>query len=944
MALASAVDDWLLRGEPLPRVALEIEDGLAQIRQIREGGCDDAADMLWTQLRFVRALTGRTPGLTDWNLTDGDATPFEAALLQPGRRPGLAWRYWLLRAQSHVYAGQPAEALACLERAEPLACPPQPHNPSVPHALFSAVALAMLEHGAAAPDPARRARIAALRVQLAHGQAQGASALHHLTLVDAEVARAAQRSLDAVQLYQLAAEQARSQGFVQNEALAHELAARCLAALGLTTASEAHGRQAHAAYARWGAAGKLRQLEQSQAFLQPGDMDNARLVDDLRREIRERQEAERESARVQAALAESEQRFRRMADATPDVIWITELVPERVVYVSPSFERVWGRTAEDLYRDPRLWTAGIHDEDREKIEHAFGAWIAGGSATAWTAEFRVVQPGGTVRWIHERGVMIPDDKVGRVTGISTDITERKLAEAALRTSESRFALAAASSNDGIFDWDIPNDRMYLSERAQRLYGLEPGLEIRPREEWVGMLRQHPEDAALRTARLWGYLEGRLPAYDGEYRIQHTDGLYRWVRIQGLCVRDAAGRPTRMAGSIGDIDPHKRAEAALRQTLRLEAVGTLAGGIAHDFNNILGAILGFGEMALRSTRAGSRTRRDLGFIMTAGERGRALVERILAFSRSGLSERVPVPVETVTQETLHLMSASVPDDVRLTLRLSAGSAASLGDATQWHQVVMNLVTNAIQAMPEGGELRVQLALAQLEQARAATTGTLAPGEYIVLEVADTGAGIAPELLSHIFDPFFTTREAGEGTGLGLSLVHGIVAEFGGAVDVVSMPGQGSCFTVLLPRSGSVAAPAPAEPAPVPRGRHEQILVVDDEEALLRLATQRLAELGYIPVGFRSGTEALAAFSAHPDRFDAVVTDERMPGLSGTELVRQIRALRHGIPILLVTGYKGADQVQRARAAGADAVLGKPLAARELARALAQVLARSPGASA
>ena len=780
------------------------------------------------------------------------------------------------------------------------------------------------------PDPA-------LDVPAPQQQAAG-------TLAVAERARQAQRHLEAAQHYAQAALQARNQGWQPGEAQAHEGAAQCLAVLGLDTASEAHWRRAHAAYARCGAEAKLRELEQAHAFLQPGAQQDAGLVDELRREIRERQEAERQNARVQAALAESEQRFRRMADATPDVIWITELVPERVVYVSPSFERVWGRKAEELYRDARLWTACIHDEDREAVEHAFGAWIEGGAHVAWTAEFRVVQPGGAVRWIHERGVMISDEQVGRVTGISTDITERKQAEAALRISESRFALAAAGSNDGIFDWDIPNDRMYLSERAQRLYGLEPGPEIRKRGDWVQLLRQHPDDAARRTATLWGYLEGRLPAYDGEYRILYPDGLYRWVRIQGLCVRDANGRPTRMAGSISDIDPHKRAEAALRQTQRLEAVGTLAGGIAHDFNNILGAVLGFGEMAQRGTRAGSRARRDIDFIMTAAERGRALVERILAFSRSGLIERVPVHIEHVTQETLQLMAATVPAEVQFTQRLATGRAASLGDATQWHQVVMNLVSNALQAMPEGGTLDVALTLQPLAQPRVATTGQLAPGEYLVLEVADTGAGIAPEHLARIFDPFFTTREAGSGTGLGLSLVHGIVAEFGGAVDVRTEPGAGSCFSVWLPRTGDAAVPPDSMPARLPRGRHEQILVVDDEDALLRLATQRLADLGYVPVGFRSGTEALAAFAAHPERFDAVLTDERMPGLSGTELVRALQALRPGIPILLLTGYTDADRAQRARAAGASAVLGKPLAEQDLARALARVLAQAAGRSA
>ncbi len=669
-------------------------------------------------------------------------------------------------------------------------------------------------------------------------------------------------------------------------------------------------------------------------------LENARLYADLARENHERRVAERENARVQAALQDSELRFRRMADATPDVIWITELVPERVVYASPSFERIWGRKVEDLYREPHLWIDSIHPADRGRIGETFVQWLDSGAHGPWSAEFRVVRPDGAVRWVHERGVLISDGQVQRVSGISTDITERRLAEAALRESEERFALAVAGANDGIYDWDILSDQMFMSEQAQRLYGLELGPTLRTRWEWLMLVKIHPEDVAVRSETIFGYLEGRLPTCDGEWRMLHPDGVYRWLRVRGVCVRDASGRATRLAGSVSDIDLQKRAEAALQQTQRLEAVGTLAGGIAHDFNNILGAILGFGEMALRGTRAGSRTRRDIEFILTAGERGRALVERILAFSRSGLTERVPVHVEGVVQEVLNLLSAGLPAGVQVRTALQAGGAAIRGDATQLHQVLMNLATNALQAMPDGGTLCVGLAAQRLAQPRVATTGTLAPGDYLVLSIADTGAGIGPENIARIFDPFFTTKEVGSGTGLGLSLVHGIVSEFGGALDVRTALGEGSTFTVFLPRIDDVPLPVDGTPQPLPRGAHEQVLVVDDEEALVRLATDTLTGLGYVPVGFTSSEEALAAFTAHPDRFDAVLTDERMPGLSGVELIQALRQVRPNVPVLLVSGYLGAAVVRRAREAGADAVLGKPVARHELANALARLLGRAP----
>jgi PAS domain S-box-containing protein len=767
-----------------------------------------------------------------------------------------------------------------------------------------------------------------------------------------------------------------------------------------------------------------------------------------------------ERKRLDTALQTSEERFRRMADATPDVMWITELEPERVVYASPSFERIWGRPVDELYREPRLWVDGIHAEDRPRIASAFANWIAQHDSHSWEAEFRVVRPDGTVRWIHERGVA--SAKPGgalQVSGVSTDITERRLAEerhalameaardghwdwivdaddyyasermleiygfppgtrftgrqdftdrfpfhpddkaqwqqaiadhfagktarfelemrmlrhgevrwiqqsglvsrdatgrptrwtgsirdvtdrrageAALRESEQRFALAVSGSNDGIWDLDLTSGQMFMSERAQRLHGLEPGIAVRSRVQWLECMPLHPEDATSQAEMFEGYLAGRVPAYDGEWRVRGADGGYRWIRVRGVCIRDETGRPTRMAGSISDIDPQKRAEAALLQAQRLEAAGTLAGGIAHDFNNILAAIFGYGEMALRDVPVGSRLRRDLDSILIAAERGRLLVERILAFSRSSVGERTPVHVEGVLREALGLLAATLPQNVRIDAQLAAGRAAMLGAATQVHQVFMNLATNAIQAMPAGGTLRVLLQVVDVAAEHSATTGTLAPGEYLRLELADQGTGIAPESRARIFDPFFTTKDTGVGTGLGLSLVHGIVNEVGGAVDVASQLGSGSVFTVYLPRSGDAPDSSDAEVPELPRGQGQRVLIVDDEAALVTLLSDTLADLGYRPFGYTASAAALAAFKARPQDFDALITDERMPGLSGTALVREVRGLRPDIAILLASGFLGGTIGEQAQAAGADEVLQKPLTARELAVALARAL--------
>ena len=809
----------------------------------------------------------------------------------------------------------------------------------------------------------------------------------------------------------------------------------------------------------------LLQLLASQAAI---SLENARLYEDLTQENRNRRLAERERERINAELQESESRFRGMADATPDVIWITDVHPEKVLYASPSFERIWGRKVEDLYADPRLWTDGIHPEDRSRVSSSFVAWLDGPSDARWGAEFRVVHRDGTIRWIHDRGVFIRNETGGsrRISGISTDITDRREAERALKESESRFALAVAGATDGVWDWDIESGRMFFSERAQVLHGLEPGQTVRQRLEWRELSRLHPEDAPKQKQAVDDYLSGRIATYDGEWRVLHPDGAYRWVRMRGLCLRDAEGRatrmggsvsdidaakrseaavkeseerfalavagsnhgiwdwdirsgrmffselaqrlfglepgisvrhrgewrrivklhpddacrqvqlledylaggppydgewrvmdldghyrwirirgigvwddngnPTRMAGSVTDIDPQKRAEVALLQAQRLEAAGSLAGGIAHDFNNILAAILGYGEMALRDARAGSRLRRDLESIMIAGERGRALVERILAFSRSSVGERVPVHVEEVVREAIDLISATLPAGVAVVNRLRGGSAAVLGDATQIHQVVMNLAINGIQALASGGTLTISLEAIRVPTYRLLTTGGIDPGEYLVLEVTDNGAGIEQAVLDRIFDPFFTTKDPGAGTGLGLSLVHGIVMEIGGAVDVESFFGSGSTFTVYLPRAGDTtdeAAGAIEEPT---RGRGQQVLVVDDEPLLVTLMTETLSGLGYAPAGFTSGREALARFSSTPERFAAIITDERMPGISGAALIRAARELRPGIPILMVSGFLGGGLAADVRDAGAADVLTKPVSAAQLAEALARVL--------
>ena len=369
---------------------------------------------------------------------------------------------------------------------------------------------------------------------------------------------------------------------------------------------------------------------------------------------------------------------------------------------------------------------------------------------------------------------------------------------------------------------------------------------------------------------------------------------------------------------------------------MEAVGRLAGGIAHDFNNILGGILGYAEMLVESTSPGSALKRYAENVLSAATRAAALVEQILSYSRSQRGRKQPVELGRIVSETLELVRGSLNAGIRLEVKAPEMPLHVVGDPTQLHQIIMNLCTNAIHAMGDQGTLRVSLDAADVDATRALTHTTLHAGQYVRITVEDTGSGMDEATLARIFEPFFTTKDVGKGTGLGLSLVYGIVTDASGAIDVASTPGHGTRFAIYLPRVESPVLAAGESEAPVARGHGERVLVVDDEEALVAVTSEVLKRLGYEPAAYRDGAAALAAFEAAPQRFDAVITDEVMPGVTGTELARALRQRRADLPIILVSGYIGPMMTERALAAGADAILKKPLQSREIAAALARAL--------
>jgi PAS domain S-box-containing protein len=523
---------------------------------------------------------------------------------------------------------------------------------------------------------------------------------------------------------------------------------------------------------------------------------------------------------------------------------------------------------------------------------------------------------------------------------------RVQAQGALARTRERTRLAFEAAQEGTWAWDAGHDGLELSPRMAELLGVA-GTHIP--QSALRCDPVHPDDRGLVDAALAAHLAGQTAQLGVQFRVATGAGTWRWVHVRGRALRDAEGRVQSVVGTASDeSEARQRSEqlqelqSQLQRTRRLESLGRLAGGIAHDFNNILAAILGYGELMQQQAAPGSAAARHAEQIVRAGERGRSLVARILAFSRGGSRAHTPLVLEPVVIEALDLLAASLRPGVQLERELHAHDAVVVGDATQLFEAVSNLCANALHAMPEGGTLRVRVESLQTDSPRSLSHGVLAAGRHVCVSVSDTGVGMDRDVLEHLFEPFFTTRAPQVGTGLGLAMVHGAVKEMQGVIDVQSVPQRGSSFALYFSRVDvdADALPDPAllpAPAAAPLGAGQVVMVVDDEPALVALAEEALAGMGYEPVGFRDPAQALAALRAAPERFDAVLTDQIMPGMTGTELARAVQALRPGLPILLASGFGGARLDEQAADAGVTAVLQKPLRQGELAEQLARLFA-------
>jgi len=381
---------------------------------------------------------------------------------------------------------------------------------------------------------------------------------------------------------------------------------------------------------------------------------------------------------------------------------------------------------------------------------------------------------------------------------------------------------------------------------------------------------------------------------------------------------------------------KKIEQQLWQSQKLEAIGTLAGGIAHDFNNILGIISGYTELALMELPADSRVQNSLSEVFKASGRARDLVHQILTFSRQGEKERRPLQIGSIVKEVLKMLRATMPASVDIKSHIEKNIPAVIADPVQIHQVLMNLCTNAGHAMREqGGLLEVSLTQQEIDLQTAKILSVSNPGRYQKLTIRDTGHGMSQDVIDRIFDPFYTTKGHGQGTGLGLSVVHGVVKNHQGAIKVTSDPGKGTEFEIYFPSKESAKDIAKPALLPLPTGP-ERILLIDDELTLLSMASDMLESLGYTVSSRSSSVEALAAFRDHPDAFDLVITDMTMPKMTGAELARQILKLRPNMPIILCTGFSETIQEEAAKSIGIREFVMKPILRRTIAQIIRRVM--------
>lgn len=631
-----------------------------------------------------------------------------------------------------------------------------------------------------------------------------------------------------------------------------------------------------------------------------------------------------ESTRAREALQHSETYLRLVIGQVPGAIWSTDR--------NLRFTSFHANEREDLalkpHHVPGMTLAEFFASDAERQESlaahqraCAGETVAYESTVYDRQYFTYLEPLRNAA----------GDIVG-VLGIAVDITLRRQAEAALRASEEKYHRFFEENLAGYYRMSAAGKLLECNPAFARMFGFASQQEALERD--VTLLYPTPQAVQEFVALVAG--RKRLEQHSRSLRAK--DGRPIRVLENAIAAFDDKGKLTEIRGYLIDDSEHWRAEEQFRQVQRMDAVGRLAGGVAHDFNNLLTVINGYSELALKRLKETDPLHRDLREIIKAGEKATELVQRLLAFSRQQPTEPRSLDLNLVITDSARMIERLIGEDITLEMRLQSSLPAARADAGQINQILVNLAVNAKDAMQAGGRLLIETADVEVSAIFAAARPGLVPGKYVLLTVSDTGTGIDAETMQHIFEPFFTTKPAGEGVGLGLSTVYGIVKQNGGWIGVRSEPRQGATFRIYWPQAAPGLAPAETAPrTPAVQPGTETILLVEDQDQVRRIVRDVLQGCGYRVLTCADGPSALQFVESDPTAIDLLLTDVVMPGMSGPELAERLRRLRPQIRILYMSGYSGDTIAKRGVREPGVAYLSKPFSAADLSAKVREVLA-------